>query len=252
MLQPITYLDGLGQVDVTGAGQRFCLAFNPLTSKFPFNPNATPEVTLTELADILRPGSGKLWTFYMQLMGRLQCQNGQCSPTGGNPPLSPVFVRYMSQMMQFSRALYGDTGADPHYKYTLKPQTSDQVMSFDVTVNGDVAKLAAGGQKQYEWPGPGSPNFNLTLHLAGGSVQEPENFSGQWAVFRFFADADRTTAAGGGYSFSFSVTTGRDRRPINMGGRPLTYDIQVDTGGGPAVFSKDFLSTLRCIGPFGR
>jgi hypothetical protein len=52
--------------------------------------------------------------------------------------------------------------------------------------------------------------------------------------------------------FSFSVRTGRDGRPMNMGGKPLTYDIQVDTGGSPAVFSKDFLSTLKCVQPFGR
>lgn len=252
LLQPITYLENLGLVDVSGAGQRFCQAFNPLTSKFPFSPNATPEVSLAELGDILKPGSGKLWTFYMQLNGRLQCQNGQCNASGGNPPLTPAFVRYMSQMMQFSRALYGDNGMDPNYKYTLRPQTSDQVESFDVTVNGDVAKLGRGGQKAYVWPGPASPNFNLTLHLAGGSAQEPETFSGLWSVFRFFADADRTLPSGGGYNFSFSVRTGRDGRPMNMGGKPLTYDILVDTGGSPAVFSKDFLSTLRCIGPFGR
>jgi type VI secretion system protein ImpL len=252
LLQPITYLDGIGQSDLAGAGQRFCLAFNGLTNKFPFNPTAVPEVTLNELADILKPGTGKLWAFYMQLNGRLQCQNGQCTASGGIPPLSPAFVRFISQMMAFSKALYGDAGADPNYKYTLKPQTSDQVESFDVTVNGDVGKLRGGAQKAYVWPGPGNRNFNLTLHLAGGSAQEPETFDGLWAVFRFFADADRTGPSGSAYVFSFSVRTGRDGRPMNMGGRPLTYDIQVDTGGSPAVFSKDFLSTLRCVQPFGR
>ncbi len=196
LLQPITYLDGIGQSDISGAGQRFCLAFNGLTNKFPFNPTVQPEVSLNELADILKPGTGKLWAFYMELNGRLQCQNGQCTASGGTPPLSPAFVRYMGQMMAFSRALYGDSGADPNYKYSLKPQTSDQVESFDVTVNGDKAQLKGGAQKAYVWPGPGGRNFNLTLHLAGGSAQEPETFDGLWAVFRFFADADRTGPAG--------------------------------------------------------
>jgi hypothetical protein len=35
-------------------------------------------------------------------------------------------------------------------------------------------------------------------------------------------------------------------------GRALIYEFFVDTGGGPAVFSKDFLSTLKCVAPVTR
>jgi len=36
----------------------FCAGFDPLTKKFPFNKDAQPEVTLAELADILKPKTG--------------------------------------------------------------------------------------------------------------------------------------------------------------------------------------------------
>jgi type VI secretion system protein ImpL len=251
LLQP-TDLDRLGQVDLGAAGRQFCLAFKPLTAKFPFNSTAMPEVTLNELADILRPGTGKLFAFYMQLNGRLQCQNGQCTAAGGNPPLAAAFAGYMTQMMQFSRALYGDSGLDPNYKYTLRPQTSDQVESFDVTVNGETVPLKGGAQHNYVWPGPGNRNFNLTLHLAGGSPLEGTPWDGLWGVFRFFADADSSSSTPAGSTFTWTVRSGRAGLPQNVNGRPLRYEFVVDTGGAPAVFSKDFLTKLRCILPNGQ
>src|SRR5262249_48213996 len=101
LMQPIRYLDVLFGGDVKRDGASFCTAFTPLTKKFPFDPKAVPEVTKEELAAILQPPTGRLWTFYNgSLKSALQCANGQCTPTG-NPPLSPGFVAYMNQMMQF-------------------------------------------------------------------------------------------------------------------------------------------------------
>ncbi|HXP85059.1 MAG TPA: ImcF-related family protein [Bryobacteraceae bacterium] len=251
LIQP-TDLDRLGQVDISAAGQRFCAAFNGLTSKFPFQSTAVPEVTLNELADILKPGTGKLFAFAMQLSSRLQCQNGQCTASGGSPPLSPVFVSYMNQMMQFSRALYSDNGADPNYRYKLRPSPSDQVESFDITINGETVKLKGGAQHDYVWPGPNKPNFSLTLHAVDGGTSGVPPWDTQWAVFRFFADADSVTSAPNGATFSWRPRQGAAGRPqLGPDGKPLHYEFFVDTGGAPAVFSKDFLSKLRCVGPFG-
>ena len=88
--------------------------------------------------------------------------------------------------------------------------------------------------------------------MAGGSQLGAQSYDGPWAVFRFFADANRTTNAGNGYTFTWSVTSGRSQQPQMVKGRPLIYEFFVDTGGGPAVFSKDFLSTLRCVAPVTR
>jgi len=252
LLQPITYLDNLAGGDLRAGGAAFCAAFNPLTAKFPFNPTATAEVTLDELGGILRPQTGKLWTFYeSSLKNVMQCPNGECSPQGSTP-INPVFVRYISQMMKFSRAVYGDSGQEPNLRYTLRPQPTDQVDDFGVAVNGELAQLKGGASKQYVWPGPGTRNFRLDLKVAGGSQLGAQSYDGPWAVFRFFADANRTTNAGNGYTFTWAVTSGRSQQPQMVKGRPLIYEFFVDTGGGPAVFSKDFLSTLKCVAPVTR
>jgi len=188
----------------------------------------------------------------MQLSSRLQCQNGQCTASGGTPALSSQFVSYMTQMMQFSRALYGDGGADPNYRYKLRPSPSDQVESFDITINGETVKLKGGAQHDYVWPGPNKPNFSLTLHAVDGGTSGVPPWDTQWAVFRFFADADSVASAPNGATFSWRPRQGAAGRPqLGPDGKPLHYEFFVDTGGAPAVFSKDFLTRLRCVGPFG-
>jgi type VI protein secretion system component VasK len=151
--------------------------------------------------------------------------------------------------MKFSRAVYGDAGTEANLRYTLRAQPTDQVEEFDVAVNGEAASLKGGAQHAYVWPGPGTRNFRLSAKLAGGTPVEAESFDGPWAVFRFFADADQTSQSGSGYVFNWSVRQGRAQQPMRVNGRPLIYQFYVDTGGGPAVFSKDFLSTLKCVVP---
>ena len=246
LLQPIAYLDSLVGGDLKAGGAGFCAAFNPLTNKFPFNPAAQAEVSLDEFGGIMRPQTGKLWTFYeSSLKAVMPCTNGDCAPQGSTP-INPAFVRFIGQLMKFSKAVYGDTGQEANLRYTLKPQATDQVDDFTVGVNGETAPLKGGASRQFTWPGAGNRSFRLDLKVAGGSQLGAQSFDGPWAVFRFFADANRNTNAGNGYTFAWVVTSGRSQQPQMVKGRPLTYEFLVDTGGGPAVFSKDFLSTLKC------
>jgi type VI secretion system protein ImpL len=249
LLQPIKYLDGMVSSDLKGSGQSFCTAFNQATlHKFPFDPLAKEEAKLDELGALLQPKSGKLWVYYeSSLKTVLQCSNGECSASGGSA-VNPGFAAFIGNLMKFSRAIYGDEGAEMNYQYSLTPQKSDLVDEFDVTINGSQTKLKGGSQHSYAWPGSGARNFELDLKLVGGGLpQQAKTYDGNWSVFRFFADADKTT----GNVFSWSVTSGRDQQPTRINGRPLTYDFSVGTNG-PAVFSKEFLSKLRCVVPVAR
>jgi type VI secretion system protein ImpL len=249
LLQPIKYLDGFASSDLKGAGQTFCTQFNQATlHKFPFDPlSKDQEAKLDELGALLQPKSGKLWVFYDTfLKSAMSCSNGDCSATGSTP-LSPGFVPFIGNLMKFSRAIYGDSGTEMKYEYTLTPQKSDLVEQFEVTVNGDVQKLKGGISHSYVWPGPGTRNFRLNLRLAGGTITEAQSYDGPWSVFRFFSQADKTT----GTVFSWSVTSGRDQQPQKINGKPLIYDFNVATNG-PAVFSKEFLSRLKCVVPVSR
>ena len=82
--------------------------------------------------------------------------------------------------------------------------------------------------------------------LTGGSPLPVQNFTGTWALFHFFADADRPPAASGANTFGWVVRQGRGGQAL------MDYAFYADTGGGPAVFSKDFLSTLKCVVPVAR
>jgi type VI protein secretion system component VasK len=98
------------------------------------------------------------------------------------------------------------------------------------------------------WPGSGNRNFELDLKLVGGGLpQQAKTYDGPWSIFKFFADADKTA----GNVFSWNVTSGRDQQPTKINGKALTYDFSVGTNG-PAVFSKEFLSKLRCVVPVAR
>ncbi|MCU1260674.1 MAG: ImcF domain protein, partial [Bryobacterales bacterium] len=254
MLQPITNAEGLsrgmGAAEINGKGAAFCAAFGPLTRKFPFTPNAQPEVTLEELGGIFRPKEGKLWVFYdSALKPVLQCSAADCTPAPNAPvAVNPAFVRFFSQAARFSRALYGESGTEPNFKYTLRPQNSDQVEQFDITVNGEAAQLRGGASKAFQWPGNGMRNFKLSLKLAGGTALGVPSREGLWSVFRFFADADRTANSGAGYEFFWNFRQGQGGSAPEVNGRPLAYEFNLDTGGAPAVFSKDFLSALKCVG----
>jgi type VI protein secretion system component VasK len=204
---------------------------------------------LAEIADVFKPKDGKLWVLYEGgLKKAIQCKDGECTPLDKAPmTISPSFLRFFNQAVKFSRALYADAGADPNYHYALSLQKSDQIDSVEVTVNGDHAKLPGGTKKDYIWPGGTGRNFKVTLNLAGGTSTGLPPRDGLWSVFRFFADADKTTFNGTAYDFLWSPRQGRDGGGLIIADRPLSYTFTVDTNGAPAVFSKEFLAGLKCL-----
>jgi type VI secretion system protein ImpL len=248
LLQPIKNLDGQVSSDLKGAGESFCKAFLQTTQhKFPFDAQSKDDARLDELNALLQPKSGRLWVFYeSSLKSVLQCSHGECSSTGG-ATLDPRFAPFIGNLMKFSLAIYGESGGDMNYQYTLTPKQTDQVEEFEITVNGDTSKLKGGSQHGFVWPGSGARNFRLSLKLNGGASVGMGSYEGPWSVFHFFNYANRNT----GTSFSWSPTTGLDLQPVMSLGRPLTYDLSVSANG-PVVFSKEFLSKLKCVVPVAR
>jgi type VI secretion system protein ImpL len=254
LLEPITNVEriikGEPVKDINNKGRALCSSLNLITNKFPFNPVADPEVTLDELNSVFKAKDGKLWQFYESgLKNFVVCNGSDCAQVSNPPaPVEPRFLAFFKEAVAFSRALYGESGADPNFRYTLRPIKSDLIDEFDLTVNGDTAHLNGGGQRTYAWPGSGTPGFRLDLKLTtGGAPLGGEPYERLWAVFRFFADADSTTKSGVGYEFRWNPRQGKRGGPIVINGKPLTYEFFVDTNGAPAVFNKDFLAGLKCV-----
>jgi type VI protein secretion system component VasK len=244
LLQPITNLDNIGIGDLNAAGKGVCDAFAQITRKFPFNRNASQDVSLGELGDLLRPKTGRLWdTYEKKLKSVMTCENGKCTGKG-SPPLNPVFLSSEEQLMRFSRALYGDSGTDPNLTYKMKALKSDQVTEFTITVNGQPGvKLKSGEDHSFQFPGPGTPGFKLNYTLANGGTLGEEEPPSTWAVFRFFFGADTVEPTQGGDTFTWKGVQGTNKTPILVGGKQLVYGFFVDT----EVFSKTFLSNLTCV-----
>ncbi len=256
---PIDYIDaltkGMGAGEINAKARAFCVAYAPVANKFPFNPNATAEATLDEVHAIFRPREGKLWAFYEDaLRNYLQKQGAQYVPnSGGGITLTPAFVAFFNHAAQFSDAVYPGGAADASLRYALQPQRSDQLKSMTLSVNGQSAKFSGNeAARQYVWPGPGAPSVHLSAKLSGGSDFDFQNRDGLWSVFRFFADADRWSGAGGSYNLEWVVRQGREGRPVTVGGKELTYRFVLNTGGMAPVFQKEFLNSLKCVAQAAR
>ncbi|MBN1566679.1 MAG: hypothetical protein JXA73_02455 [Acidobacteria bacterium] len=253
---PIVYADaltrGMGAGEINAKARRLCAAFAGITNKFPFNPVAAAEVTVQELNAIFRPQSGQLWTFYNEsLQSFLQKQGTQyvVNPSGGIQ-LTPAFVSFFNKAASFSEALYPGGTGEPLLRYSLAPQRSDQIREMSVTIDGQTSKGT--GSRPHTWTGSPSHNVRISAKLSGGSDFEFQDRQGPWALFRFFADADRWSQSGEGYFLEWIVRQGREGRPVMVGGKELTYRFVVDTGGAAPVFQKDFLIGLRCVSQAAR
>ena len=255
MLEPITNAEGLCRPSSKGInddGKALCSSFKLITSKFPFNPTAEQELTLDELNSFFNAKDGKLWEFYeTDFKSLVACNGSGCDPLKNAPfRVDSRFLSFFKQAVAFSRALYGNSGRDPNFHFTLRPTESDLIAEFDLVNGGEAAHLPGDGSGGISlvWPGPGDPGFQVKLKLVGGGLpQGGEPFAGLWAIFRFFADADTATSSDKGNKFLWNVREGRRLHLVD--GKPLKYEFFVDAGGAPAVFSKDFLAGLKCSVP---
>jgi type VI secretion system protein ImpL len=246
---PIDYADaltkGMGAGEINAKAGRFCSGFARISSKFPFNPTATAEVTIQELNAMFRPRDGQLWTFYNEtLQNYLQKPGAQYAANPSSSiQLTPGFIAFFNAAVRFSDALYPGNASEPNLRYLMAPQKSDQIKEMSITIDGQTTK----GQKQYVWTGSASHSVSISAKLQGGSDFEFQDRQGVWALFRFFADADRWSQSGNGYLLEWIVRQGREGRPVTVGGKELTYRFLVDTGGTAPVFQKEFLSGMRCV-----
>ncbi len=230
---------GLGAAGLNRAGAQFCAA--SAFSKFPFNPRSQTDASLQEVNQIFRPTEGSLWKFYdTSLKQYLSCTASGCI-AGAGAPLTPQFVTFMTDAVRFSKALYGDTGTDPTLKYTIRPQ-SDQVESFTITLDGASTTLKPGQQGPFTWSGA-SNSFGVTTKNVDGTGLPMQGYDGLWAAFKFFWNSDNVNPG----VFTRTPRAGQGNQPYRINGKPLSYQLFVDTHGAPAVFDRNFWQQLKCV-----
>jgi type VI secretion system protein ImpL len=241
MEDPISAADGVFNPAnaLNAAGAAMCSQFNVINRKFPFDPTAAPEVTVDELNDLIRPGSGKFWQFYQNTLVQYLDESGNPKNAPG-VRLNPAFVTFFQQVSRLSRAFYAGGGQSPQLNYSLALNGVDllldnsQAKTGSINVDGNAAKIG-GGPVPFRWTG--AQSHAVQFEYNGTTVFKR---GGTWAIFRFFVDAE-VSAQGQAYLLVWPVRGGQANNRI------ANAKFTVDLNGAPAVFDKRFFAGLRCI-----
>lgn len=239
---PITYADGLlgglGKAEMSAKGKGLCDQFRGVASKFPFSPKAQAEVTLQELAALLKPGEGVLWQFYDANLKTALPKPAYIENTSAGPPLNPRFIEFFKSAAAFAEAIYRD-GPDPKIPYRVTPLKSDNIEDLAMTLDGQVFNAPSGGGAARLFTWIGSANHNASLSAKG---VPPSTYQGLWAPFRLFSDAEKFEAAGSGYNMEWYLRLSFARN--TAGSNAARFNL--DMGSIPIFFRGNFAG-MQCV-----
>jgi type VI protein secretion system component VasK len=143
--------------------------------------------------------------------------------------------------------VYPAGSARANLNFRLKPYAVEGIQGPTLDINGQTL-TAPGGPKQFTWDGGQMAALHVSGKLGGSDISFL-SYSGTWAIFQFFAEADRWQPAGNMYSVEWTPRSGTSGQAMMIAGKPLTLRYDLELSGAP-VFSKAFLGSLRC--PAGR
>jgi type VI secretion system protein ImpL len=244
MQDPINSVDavvrGRGAAQANGGGASFCSAFNQMTTKYPFAPNATTEAGPAELAALLQPGSGSLWQFYDATVKPLVVQQGTNYIPAPNAPmkLNPDFLRFFNRAAALSNALYAPGSQGLAFTAHILPSKGIQSISFQL----DAQNLSGSDvSKQFTWSPSTSQRAELTANYGAGSL--PLQFTGTWALFHLLAKGHIDQ---GGATERLSFPLEFANTPIMVAGTPLVVHLEL-SGPNAGMLVPGGLSGMRCV-----
>jgi type VI secretion system protein ImpL len=259
MEDPIRYAEAvlgrLGPAQLNAEGQRLCSEFGGLAHKYPFDTNSKTDATLSEIDNIFRPEDGRLAAFYEStLKNYVERRNGEfVRKTDSRVQITDAFLRFLNRATALSDALYKNGAKSPSLTYNMKAQPAEGLNSLTLTLDGQVLKSSgAGGEsKDFVWPGP-AHNATMAGSMGGPELGFVTTDDSLWAVFRFFADADRFQSTNAGYSLQWVPRQGQAQQPIRIAGKALTLPFLLDLKGAPPIFQKGYLSGFQCVSEVAR
>ncbi|HJT90030.1 MAG TPA: ImcF-related family protein, partial [Bryobacteraceae bacterium] len=257
--EPITYVEGLlrslGPAELNAKGKALCAQFRPVMAKYPFNPNATAEASIAEVNALLHKPDGALWMFYDPSVQKILPKQGAgyVPNAAAGVTVNPAFVNFFNNAAAFSDAIYAGNASDPHLTYTLKPEQSEGIQSGTLHLDGQTLAYAgsAAAPKQFTWQGSGMHEARATVKFGNGPDLAWSNSTGVWAVFQFFAKAERWQPVGSAQMLEWVIRIGKD--PVTLpNGKPLTVRFDLDMTGGPQVFQRGYFSRMACVAEVAR
>jgi type VI secretion system protein ImpL len=222
----------LGPFNAAGAG--LCSQWRALTSRYPFNPKATQEATMADVAALFAPNTGEV--------AKLAALTAKL-PDGVQ--LNPAFRSFLRDAVAVSDAFYKGGSATPNLTFALRPGPAEGIRQITLNIHGQTLRTTGGGAPmRFSWPGGGAQQVQLAVNI-GSDLNYP-SYSGQWALFRFFGDAERSS--GGGSEFSLEWTLRTSGGVVTTpSGKPVTVRFDLDMLGAPPILRPGYLASLNCV-----
>jgi type VI protein secretion system component VasK len=232
---------------VNGRGRSFCQGFDSLLRGFPFQPSATAEVSMDDLAGALQPGTGLLWTFYADVLEGLLVPQGSryVARPGATPTPTAAFVDFFNRAAAASQALFGEGRDGPEIPFVLGLQTSATIERVTVRIDGQTQEFTPtqAGNRPFVWQGNNARDANISGVVDGEARALVEVAPGPWALFRMFQLANWEPIAGGRYRLVWTLPGVPE---------PLTAELRLGGGIAVPIFQRSFLENLSCVSRIAR
>jgi type VI secretion system protein ImpL len=242
---PITNVEGLlrklGPDELNAQGARLCAQIHPALAKYPFSPKGSSEATIADLVAVFKPKEGALWQFVEGPLAKAVSKQGSqyaANPAGG-VTVNPAFLGWLNRAQAFTELVFGDS-ANPHFRYTIKPDLSADMDSITLTVDGQTQTFTApAAAKTFEWPGTAQGEQISVRFRGSGDPFGVDEHTGRWAIFRFVDDAETHT----GSRIETTFRYGRANSPITHNGQPVKLRMDIS----PQIFDRGYFAGLGCI-----
>ena len=230
---------GLPSASVNAAGARFCAPFRALEAKFPFNPRATQQATMEEVAAALQPGASALWAFYDEALQDLLVPQGNryAARIGADPQPTASFVAFFNRAAGVSSALFPEGATTPTVRFALTIQTSDALPEVLVTIDGQTQTFARTmpAAKTFTWDGARARTVRIARRANGNETTLLESNVGAWSLVHLLQMAQWERSGPDRYNLRWPIST-----------EPGVLTGTITFAGGSAVFAPDNLR-LGCV-----
>jgi type VI secretion system protein ImpL len=252
--QPITNVEPMlrnfGANEINGGAGGLCAAVMPILRKFPFAPDAQTQATFAEVNEMFKPNTGRLWKFYQaSLASAVPLQGTQYVASADNVKIAPGFVTLLNRARAFGEALYANDSPDPQLVMAkVEPIPSESVNGVAIDLDGMVMRSTWRGNSEaarVTWPGT-THQAKLSANLGPQEFTIAGPYTGPWAVFQLFYQADEWKPQGDGFRVGWELRTSAQRALSQTGTAPKAT-VQVDLpAAAAAVLRRNFFAGAEC------
>lgn len=233
------FLRNFGSGEMNGKGGSFCAQNGALFGKFPFDPGSSVQATPQEVATVLKPVTGALWTYYNEALANVLQQQGTeyAAKPGGTMSVSPAFLAFFNKAARASNALFPAGASEPQFGFVARAALTQGVSTATFAVDGDNWESPTGGRHTFHWAAGSAGQAQVGGGTPSGNKVVIQSYQGPWAIFQLFAHADRWATLGN----TTTVEWG------SVGGGEMRVGFDFDDATFPAVLRRGFFSGFRCV-----